>query len=628
MANIYVEYSILFLISVIAIFLIYNSLLPAIEKIIQSSNLENAINEMNYLARAIEEVSKEAVGSYRKITLNIKDGTLYVDNASNSLVYTYKVYSDIISKSLYQTFDKVKLTYGETKVYEDDNSVYLENDFLLVNISKKIYNTSTSISIPIEITSKLTGEKSFLNYSINNISINWLSGWQYRIPITINNTLNSNNLIDYQVLVTLNVADLISQGKMRSDFGDIRFTDSDGTTLLNYWIEPLSGILYLGYDDGIRCYINDQLVVDALSEVHGVGWWNKIVDVSYALKYGENLLACWVANGGENSGTGVGGLDLRLVVNGQDIIPQSDDDSSTSTKDSNCFANPTFKYYYCSHPCEPLGWNKTTFNDSSWNVGNAPFAPSSSWGCTNALTTAPDDLFIRKKFYINYSRIWVKVPFIQANSYKTIYVYYGNPSANSLSNATATMKWFDDFNRGNLGCGTLYNCGGTLPWVIASDRVYEGIYSAGSDPNIDDNQDSWMEKTLTFNTGFAISFYDSVSSEANYDFLQFLIDGVEKHKISGEVGWTLRTYTGGPGTHTFRWRYYKDVIGTAGADRGWIDYLIIREYTSPEPTVTLGNEEMAKQLIHYNTISFPFISKIEYSFNFITNTTRELSFAL
>jgi hypothetical protein len=65
----------------------------------------------------------------------------------------------------------------------------------------------------------------------------WLSGWTYRRPITINNSSNSNALTDYQVLITLDTQSLISAGKMRSDGGDIRFTDSDGSTLLNYWIE-------------------------------------------------------------------------------------------------------------------------------------------------------------------------------------------------------------------------------------------------------------------------------------------------------------------------------------------------------------------------------------------------------
>jgi hypothetical protein len=67
--------------------------------------------------------------------------------------------------------------------------------------------------------------------------VGWLTGWSYRRPVTIDNTNNSNELTDYQVLVVVDTASLIQQGKMQSDCDDIRFTDSDGTTLLPYWIE-------------------------------------------------------------------------------------------------------------------------------------------------------------------------------------------------------------------------------------------------------------------------------------------------------------------------------------------------------------------------------------------------------
>jgi alpha-tubulin suppressor-like RCC1 family protein len=70
----------------------------------------------------------------------------------------------------------------------------------------------------------------------SSTSILW-TNWQYMKPIIINNTNNRNTLSDYQILITLDTASLISQGKMRSDCGDIRFKDSDGSTLLNYWIE-------------------------------------------------------------------------------------------------------------------------------------------------------------------------------------------------------------------------------------------------------------------------------------------------------------------------------------------------------------------------------------------------------
>jgi hypothetical protein len=64
-----------------------------------------------------------------------------------------------------------------------------------------------------------------------------LDGWNYYRPITITNSL-SQTLTDYQISFTLDTANLIAQGKMRSDCGDLRITLSDGQTLLPYWIEP------------------------------------------------------------------------------------------------------------------------------------------------------------------------------------------------------------------------------------------------------------------------------------------------------------------------------------------------------------------------------------------------------
>jgi len=64
--------------------------------------------------------------------------------------------------------------------------------------------------------------------------IPWLTGWGYRRPVVVTST---NSLSNYQILVQVDTASLISAGKMRQDGGDIRFTDSDGRMLLSYWIE-------------------------------------------------------------------------------------------------------------------------------------------------------------------------------------------------------------------------------------------------------------------------------------------------------------------------------------------------------------------------------------------------------
>jgi PKD repeat protein len=66
----------------------------------------------------------------------------------------------------------------------------------------------------------------------------WDSSWEYRKSLEITNS-GANALTDYQVLIEVDTAALITAGKMRSDAGDLRFTDSTGTEL-SYWIE--SGI--------------------------------------------------------------------------------------------------------------------------------------------------------------------------------------------------------------------------------------------------------------------------------------------------------------------------------------------------------------------------------------------------
>lgn len=68
----------------------------------------------------------------------------------------------------------------------------------------------------------------------------WLSGWSYRTPIVINNNIDVSN--DYQAKVTLQGTDpsapnFIDFNKALADGADIRFTDSDKTAQIPYWIE-------------------------------------------------------------------------------------------------------------------------------------------------------------------------------------------------------------------------------------------------------------------------------------------------------------------------------------------------------------------------------------------------------
>lgn len=65
------------------------------------------------------------------------------------------------------------------------------------------------------------------------------NNWNYRKPVTI--SYSGVALTDYQVLITVDTVSLITAvpTKMRSDCGDIRFVDTNDSTVLNYWIESV-----------------------------------------------------------------------------------------------------------------------------------------------------------------------------------------------------------------------------------------------------------------------------------------------------------------------------------------------------------------------------------------------------
>jgi len=72
--------------------------------------------------------------------------------------------------------------------------------------------------------------------------MSWLSGWSYRKSHVINYAAGAGTL--YQKMITAHYGsgtdsddDVYLNSHCRTDFGDIRFTDDDGVTLLDYWME-------------------------------------------------------------------------------------------------------------------------------------------------------------------------------------------------------------------------------------------------------------------------------------------------------------------------------------------------------------------------------------------------------
>ncbi|HOQ80236.1 MAG TPA: C25 family cysteine peptidase, partial [Candidatus Cloacimonadota bacterium] len=114
---------------------------------------------------------------------------------------------------------------------------------------------------------------------------------------------------------------------------------------------------------------------------------------------------------------------------------------------------------------------------------------------------------------------------------------------------------------------------GNIAWSVVNNDGYDGSHSAksGTTPN---NSNSSMSLNHTAQTNGTISFYYKVSSEANYDKLNFYIDGVRKASWSGQVPWTNAQYTVTAGQHEYKWEYAKDYSTVGGSDCAWVDYIV------------------------------------------------------
>ena len=117
---------------------------------------------------------------------------------------------------------------------------------------------------------------------------------------------------------------------------------------------------------------------------------------------------------------------------------------------------------------------------------------------------------------------------------------------------------------------------GTFPWVVDANQIYEGSYSSRSAFNLPDGEESELSIYVNVLSPGDISFYKFVSSEFNFDFLKFKINGTKVGEWSGEDSvWSFVSFpVNNTGTHTFKWEYDKDGSWSDGDDCAWIDYIV------------------------------------------------------
>ncbi|WP_147437272.1 hypothetical protein [Ulvibacter antarcticus] len=198
-------------------------------------------------------------------------------------------------------------------------------------------------------------------------------------------------------------------------------------------------------------------------------------------------------------------------------------------------------------------------------------------------------------------------------------------SGGAASNWAASANDIYNANSGNVGVGTAtpttklhiesigsamtivnqdfesaitpFTTGGDANWALQTTTVNSGSSAAGSGA-ISDNQTTYMEYAANIPAGGAtLSFYSSVSSEVNFDFLRFYINGLQQDEWSGNLSYAQQTYALAQGTNTLRWAYEKDVSASSGSDAAFIDDVVISSAAPPALRLVDGNQATGKALI-------------------------------
>ncbi len=104
---------------------------------------------------------------------------------------------------------------------------------------------------------------------------------------------------------------------------------------------------------------------------------------------------------------------------------------------------------------------------------------------------------------------------------------------------------------------------------MISTESHSGDYCAQAG-SINHNDTSTLSVILDGVEG-DITFYCKISSERDYDYLKFYINGRIQGEWSGVKDWVQVSFPAMEGTRTFEWTYSKDGSSSDGSDTTWID---------------------------------------------------------
>lgn len=113
----------------------------------------------------------------------------------------------------------------------------------------------------------------------------------------------------------------------------------------------------------------------------------------------------------------------------------------------------------------------------------------------------------------------------------------------------------------------------------------------------------------TLGMGGRVTFDWKVSSEAEFDFLTFLIvdqneNIVQQRQISGERDWATVSVDIPVGNYTLAWGYVKDIAISRGADKGFVDRVRISRNGGSLPASCISGRTPINSALDNDTLEF------------------------
>ncbi len=128
----------------------------------------------------------------------------------------------------------------------------------------------------------------------------------------------------------------------------------------------------------------------------------------------------------------------------------------------------------------------------------------------------------------------------------------------------------EDFETGDFSKFN-WQMAGTGSWFATTNNPYEGTYCSQSG-SISDDEHVTLSLALTTLADDSLSFWYRLSSEQDYDFLRFEVDGATLGNWSGDIpDWSYFGALLGSGTHLVTFTYEKDLSYAYGSDCAWLD---------------------------------------------------------